>query len=289
MKEEKFSVRCEDGVELKGILLIPDNPKAVVQFNTGTAALKDFYKHFLLYLAEHGYACCLWDYRGNGESAPETLKGCEHKFSDYGTKDMPAVKTYLKEKFPDLPLILVGHSAGGQQVGLMPDLEGYKGLLAIATSTGYEPHFPLGYRLQSKFFFGPFASVSIALFGYVKSKPFGIMEDLPKNVAREWNAWMHRRDYLFDERFLGSTIPKGSYHAMPFPIEVVWTPDDTIANERNTEDFWSHVKSAQGINFTRIEASEIGEKSIGHFGFFKRRVKDKIWPILLEKLDGFLD
>ncbi|WP_161631526.1 hypothetical protein [Sediminibacterium sp. C3] len=37
MKQEDFETTSEDGIKLKGILLIPDNPKAVLQFNCGTA------------------------------------------------------------------------------------------------------------------------------------------------------------------------------------------------------------------------------------------------------------
>lgn len=288
MISENFSTTCSDGVVLRGKLLIPDVPRAVVQFNTGTAALKEFYQPFLEFLTEHGYACCLWDYRGSGESAPERLKGCEYTFSDYGTKDMPAIRDFLKARFPNLPLLLVGHSAGGQQAGLLPNLEDYSGMLAIAVSCGYEPNMPLSYRLQSMFFFDIFCPLSTAIWGFVKAKPFGIMENLPKNVAGEWHQWCSSPDYLFDEKFLGKTLPKGSYDAMPFPIEVVWTPDDTISNEKNVKAFWRHVTSIKLINITELKASDIKEKEIGHFGFFKRRMKDKIWPVLLGKLDGFL-
>ena len=288
IREEKFSTTCTDGVVLKGLLLIPDNPKAVIQFNTGTAALKEFYKPFLEYLAEHDYLCCLWDYRGSGESAPDSLKGCEYKFSDYGTLDMPAIRNYLKSNYPDLPLLLVGHSAGGQQAAFIPNLEDYKGMLAIAVSVGYEPNMPLSYRLQSMFFFDIFCPLSTLIWGYVKAKPFGIMENLPKNVAREWHQWCSSPNYCFDDKFLGKTIPKGNHEAMSFPIEVIWTPDDTISNEKNMKAYWSHVKSVHDITFTKLEASELEVKEIGHFGFFKRRLKEKIWPVMLGKLDDLL-
>lgn len=37
MKTENFETVCEDGVKLKGIRFIPEHPKAVIQFNCGTA------------------------------------------------------------------------------------------------------------------------------------------------------------------------------------------------------------------------------------------------------------
>jgi len=99
VEEEKFTATCIDGVQLNGLLLIPENHKAVVQFNCGTGAKKEFYKPFLSYLAAHGYVCALWDYRGSGESAPKDLANCDFTFRDYGIKDMPTIKSYLRSRF----------------------------------------------------------------------------------------------------------------------------------------------------------------------------------------------
>ena len=55
MIQEDFETISEDGITLKGILLIPDNPKAVIQFNCGTATKKEFYLSFLTYLAAVSY------------------------------------------------------------------------------------------------------------------------------------------------------------------------------------------------------------------------------------------
>jgi predicted alpha/beta hydrolase len=288
MQKETIEVQCADGVKLKGILLIPAQPKAVVQFNCGTATKKEFYLAFLSYLAENGYVCCLWDYRGSGDSRPATLKGCEFAYRDYGLQDMPAVKTYLQARFPELPFLLFGHSAGGQQVGLMPDLKGIKGMVNFAVSTGYAPNMPTGYRLRSFYFFRIFTPLSILFTGYLKAKKFGYMEDLPKNVVREWRDWCAKKDYLFDSKFLGKTIPTGVYHDLPFPIHTFWTVDDEISNEKNTQNFWRNMRGRHPITFTRLEPAALGLKGIGHFGFFRKEMKDLLWVKALEQLDGYL-
>lgn len=74
--KESFFTTCDDGVIIKGTLFIPKNPKAVVQFNGGTAIKKEFYFPFITYLAENDYLVCSWEYRGSGESAPEDLSKC---------------------------------------------------------------------------------------------------------------------------------------------------------------------------------------------------------------------
>lgn len=289
IQKEKFETSCEDGVILRGILIIPENPKAIVQFNCGTASKKEFYLAFLEYLAEHDYLCCLWDYRGSGESAPKTLKGCEYTFHEYGTKDMPAIKNFLKQKYPELPLFIFAHSAGGQQIGLIPKLEEYKGMVAFAVSTGYLPHMPFSYRLVSFYFFYIFTPISILFTGYLKAKKFGIMEDLPKNVVLEWRDWCSKRTYLFDKAFLGKTIPKGQYENIPFPIHIFWTTDDPISNKNSVPTLWGNIKSQFKISFSKVTPKEVGVKEIGHFGFFKKRMKDTLWKQGLEKLEEFYE
>jgi predicted alpha/beta hydrolase len=286
---EKFEAICDDGVSLKGILLIPENPKAVIQFNGGTATKKEFYLPFVEYLAQHNYICCLWDYRGSGESAPDNLVTCLYSFKDYGIKDMPTIKNFLTKKYPDKPFLIFGHSVGGQQVGFMNNLEGVKGMVGFAISTGYIPHMPLSYRILAYYFFHFFTPLSIFLTGYLKAKKFGYMEDLPKNIIKEWRDWCSKKDYFFDEKFYGKTIPIGNFKNFHFPIHVFWTPDDDISNEMNTKNFWKHIKSSKEIQFTKLTPSRFSLKSINHFGFFKKSNRDKLWHQALDKLDIFLE
>jgi predicted alpha/beta hydrolase len=288
LQKESFTVQCTDGVTLHGVLLIPQQPKAVVQFNNGTATKKEFYLSFLEYVAEHGFICCLWDYRGSGASAAVDMRNCDYTFSDYGLKDMPAMKQYLNHRFPELPFLLLGHSAGGQQVGFMHNLEGVKGMVCFAVSTGYAPHMPLGYRLKSHYFFYIFTPLSILLTGYISAKRFKIMEDLPKNVVLEWRNWCAHQDYFFHSKFAGNTLPVGSFKNYDFPIHLFWAVDDTISNEKNTHNYWKHIKSSRPVEMTRYTPQELGIKNLGHFGFFKKSRKNDIWAAAVGKLEAFL-
>lgn len=288
IKTEKFQVICDDGVILKGILFFPENPKGVIQFNCGTATKKEFYMAFLQFLAQRNYICCLWDYRGSGESAPMKLKNCEFTYSDYGLKDMPTIKKYLNKRFPELPFLFLNHSTGGQQIGFINNLENVKGCINFAVSTGYIPNMPLQYRLKTMYFFFIFTPLSILFTGYLKAKKFNFMEDLPKNVIIEWKAWCMKKDYFFDEKFYGKTIPIGNFKNFNFPIHTFWTIDDTISNEKNTNNFWKHIKSDKPITFTKIVPSDLGVKKVGHFGLFKKSMKDKLWLNVLEKIDEFM-
>jgi predicted alpha/beta hydrolase len=265
MMERPFKVRCEDGVELQGELFLPENPKGTVQINAGTATNIKFYKPLAKYLASRGFVSCLWDYRGNGKSAPKSLRGCEYRYADYGKYDMSAIKQFLENEFPDLPLMVLGHSAGGQQVGLMPNAKGYAGMLAVAVSTGYAPGMPLYFKLQSHLFFKIITPISIALKGYLRAKPLGII------------------------RFMGKTVEDHYTRKMPFPIHVHSSTDDEISTDQNIDSFWSHIDSPYSITFQQWKPEDIGQKRIKHFGYFRSLAKADIWPRWVEQLDSFVE
>lgn len=292
IKRESFKTICQDGVVLKGLLFIPldtNSIKGVIQFNSGTATKKTFYISFVEFLAENGYIVCLWDCRGNGESAPKNLKNCEYRYTDYGIKDMPTIKNFLTQKFPNYPFFIFGHSAGGQQIGLMDNLENVKGMVNFAVSAGYLLNMPFGYLMTSIFFFFIFTPLSNLFYGFLSAKKFGFMEDMPKNAINEWKDWCLKEDYLFDDKFYGKTVPIGNYQKIDFPIHNFWTTDDTISNKKNTYNLWKHFKSSKPITFKELKPSEYNLKEIGHFGFFKKKNKDKFWQQALDVLDNFLE
>lgn len=287
MQTENIEVMCEDGVKLKGILLIPENPKAVIQFNCGTATPMKFYLPFVTYLAENGFLCCLWNYRGSNQS--DELIGSEFRYADYGLKDMPAMKSYLEKRFPHLPFLFVGHSTGGQQIGFIENLSNVKGQLNFAVGSGHFPYLePLGYRINGYFFFYVFAPISALLNGYVKAKPFGFMENMPKNVAFEWRDWLEKPDYFFNEKFYGKTLPAGHFQNFQFPIHNYYATDDSITTERNYQAFWNNIKSEKGITFSKLSPSEHGVKQIDHFGYFKKTMKETLWKDVIKRLNNWL-
>ena len=84
-----------------------------------------------------GYLAATFDYRGIGQSAPATLRGFEIDIRDWATQDCAAVIDFMKARAPDVPLYWVGHSLGGQLLGLIPNRERIDRVITIATGNGY--------------------------------------------------------------------------------------------------------------------------------------------------------
>lgn len=285
---EKLSITCTDGVLLSAVLCAPAQAQAAIMLSGGTGFKKEFYLPLANYLAEQGLATIVYDYRGTGESKPGDMRQCSFSFLDYGQKDMPAVLDFLDARYPNLPKLILGHSAGGQQVGFMPNVHKVKGLVAVATSVGYLPYMPWGYRLKSYYFFYLFSPLSILLKGYVAAKRFKIMEDLPRKVVMQWRAWCSKPNYFFDPKFYGKSVPIGAFDQMPFPIHVFWTTDDPISNARSVPTFWNNVKSEAGLSFQVLRPEDWNTPKIDHYGVFRAQFKDSLWREVLGALQRML-
>ena len=275
-----------DGVLLNGVVIEAEQPKAVVLLNPGTATKTHFYRPFAEYLADNGYHVMLWNYRGFCISRTQELAHSDIEYTHIGERDIPAAITKAKALYPDLPLYCIGHSTGGQQIGLAANCNELDGLISVAVSTGYYSDMPAGYRRQAKLFFKVITPISIALFGYVKAKKLNLMEDLPPKLAKEWGQWCAKPDFMFDKKFKQQKPQIAEYRTFEFPVHVLTADDDEISTAANTERFWRHIKSTKPIEFTYYKAAEMPNKAVGHFGYF-RRANQQVWVDILRHLDGF--
>jgi predicted alpha/beta hydrolase len=97
---ESICFTAADGFVLKALWAVPVAAhKGTIIINAATGVKKEYYLRFTQYLVQNGYKVFLYDYRGIGESAPETLKGFKAMMHEWGTLDMNAALNYVvKEK-----------------------------------------------------------------------------------------------------------------------------------------------------------------------------------------------
>lgn len=114
-KNVKLISKC-DGLELNLTEVTPDEKevKGIVQIAHGMAEYGERYLPFMEYLAEWGYACVINDHRGHGDSvlAQEDLGFFYDETGEYIIEDFHQVTLYMKEKYPEVPLYVFGHSMG---------------------------------------------------------------------------------------------------------------------------------------------------------------------------------
>src|SRR4030095_2776380 len=112
-------------------------PLAAVVVPSAMGVTQSFSRRFAEWLAARGYLAATFDYRGIGQSAPAKLRGYQIDIRDWATQDCPAVIEFIKTRAPQVPLHWVGHSLGGQLLGLIPNRERIDRVITIATGNGY--------------------------------------------------------------------------------------------------------------------------------------------------------
>src|SRR4029077_12775515 len=128
-------------------LFLPRGAKRhAVLINSATAVPRKIYKGFARYLAGRGCAVLTYDYRGIGDSRqramvgynqPKSLVGFKASMSDWAALDVTAAVAWMRERYKELPLRYVGHSFGGQALGLLANTSEVSRALLIAAQAGY--------------------------------------------------------------------------------------------------------------------------------------------------------
>ena len=268
------TVRLEalDGFPLVGTLhRAPGAAVGSVLLTGGTGIPRRFYAPFAEHLAEQGLTTLVIDYRGMGESGPGSLKGFQATQQDWGRLDMPAAFAWLAQEVPGAPRFIVGHSVGGQLLGLMPNGAEADGVVTVAASYGYWANMPRGYGTFVAALWYVVIPVLTATFGYLPAKRLKLGEDLPAGVAREWARWGKRSVYFADEFAAGP-----GFGAMRAPWLALRISDDPIATAANCAPLLSLYRNAP-IEHRVIDPVAHDFRDLGHLGFFSRTRK-VLWP-----------
>lgn len=241
-----------------------------------TGVPRQFYRRFARWLArERGFTVLTWDWRGIGGSRPDSLRGFEATMRDWGEKDLTGAIRWAAERNPDHTLVGVGHSFGGQGIGLAPNRDRIQRLVTVAVQTGYYGHWPWHQRL---FFMGLWhvaVPTLTPLFGYFPSHRIGLGEDLPAGVARQWARWCSRREYM------GEYEGHGSFQA---PVLGFAFSDDLYGPRSAIE--WMHSKYGGPVEVRYLDPEEVGAESVGHMGFFREGRVPGLWDQAARFLAG---
>ncbi len=274
---------CTDKFQLAATIYYPiDEIKGAVLIAPATGIKKQFYANFATYLAEHGYGVVTFDNRGIGQSLSGTINNSDASLQCWGEKDLPAALAELKQVFPNTRYHLVGHSAGGQLIGLMPNAKELSSIFNFACSSGSLRNMKLVHQLKARFFMNFFIPLSNTIFGHTKSQWFGMGEPLPKNAAKQWQKWCNGKGYV--KVAFGKTIDDHFYDELQTPSMWINATDDYIANNKNVADMISVFKILPAQKLTLL-AKDHDLDEIGHMKFFSRKSK-VLWKYALNWLEA---
>ena len=272
-----------DAFELTGTLYTPSNIiRAKIVVSSATGVPQAFYRRFSEYATERGYQVLTFDYRGVGKSAPKSLKGFERSYLDWGQYDLAGAIDYLGDA--QVPLFLVGHSYGGQALGLTPNHHKVTAMYCFGTGAGWHGYMPFKEKIKVQVIWNIVFPPMVAVTGYLPWSKLNMGADLPKGVYQQWRRWCKNPTYFFADPEQQALHEQ--YAQVKTPIYAVAALDDDWALPSSRYAFMQHYKNAP-MHFINISADEFGLKQIGHMGYF-RKGSEAIWDQILSTFDAII-
>jgi predicted alpha/beta hydrolase len=260
----EVTLTARDGYRI-GASLFEGGSRAVLVM-PAAGVPQSYYAKFAAYLAARGFSVLTFDYRGIGRSLHGDIRKVDARMRDWALLDAAAGFGFLKDR-----LSIVGHSFGGQALGLLPGPERIAAALLVGSPSGYWRH----WSALGRAWVWPvthFALPAISrLHGYFPGSRLGFGEDLPKGVAIEWASWCRHPRYL-----VGALGVEARYARVRAPLRAYAISDDRFAPPAAVEALLALYPNARG-DIRRIDPADLGRKSVGHFGFFREAFRDSLW------------
>lgn len=252
----------------------------VLIISPATGVKQGFYKKFADFISANGITVITFDYSGIGLSLKKPIKQIKCSASDWGKNDLEAVIKFTKENYPNAKITLLGHSIGGQIIGLAKSSSELQKIILVSAQSGYWKMWKGFDRVKMWANWHILFPILINLFGYMPSKRISGMENLPKNVAKQWSSWGRKPNYLFDEVSEQDLFYKNvSVKAIAISIENdFYAPKDAV-------DFFTEKYENAEIKKLHLRPTEYNTKAIGHFGVFREKFENTLWKLLMNEIE----
>lgn len=251
--------------------------RGVAVIAPATGVRQRYYRAFAHFLAGHALDVLTWDWRGIADSRYESEPSdARLTMRAWGERDLDAALTWARARAGTLPLLYVGHSFGGQALGLAATAPAVTRAAFIASQHGWFGHWDWPHRWALAALWHVGMPVLAGSLGHFPSARFGFGEDLPGPVALEWARWCRRR------AFLGTW---SGHASLDLPITALSFSDDWLAPRAAADALLAEYRRAVRTH-RHLTPAEIGVPAMGHFGFFREATGSRLWPGVAQFLLG---
>ncbi|WP_372656565.1 alpha/beta fold hydrolase [Hydrogenophaga sp.] len=244
---------------------------------------QDYYAPFAQWLAGQGWRVTTFDYRGSGDSRPDTpgggLRGYRADLFDWA-RDYEAAIDHAHAALPERPLYLLGHSLGAQLPGLLRNPHKVKGLLSVAAGSGYWRENAPKLKRMVPYFWYLLVPLATRLFGYFPGRQLRKVGDLPKGVMLQWRRWCLNPRYSVGAEGEHARL---AYARVRYPVLALSITDDELMTRQGTESLFKLYENAS-CELHDLAPADCSVRRIGHFGAFRSEHQAVLWPRLQQWL-----
>lgn len=277
---------AQDGRHLAACWHEPDAPaRAVAVISSAAGVPRGYYRAFAGWLSARGYAVLSYDYRGIGGSRRGALRDDPATMRDWAVLDMTAALAAAEARraTAGLPLLLIGHSFGGNGIAFADGVERADALLMVGAQLGEPRLYPGIHRAVAATFFRAWLPAVVRLRGHAPGWALGPgAEPLPAGVALQWARWGLTRGWAYADPQMA---PHRGASAVLAPVHLWDISDDlSYAPARAVDALAAHYRNAVTERHT-LTPQQMSLKRIGHFGAFRREPGPRLWRRLLGPIE----
>jgi predicted alpha/beta hydrolase len=243
---------------------------------------RERYAEFARFLANRSWTVVTFDYRGIGGSQRQSLKQSAARLFDWGEKDLAGVIDWVFCECSPRRCVAVGHSVGGQILGLAPNCSKLSAVLMIACQKGYTEHWDGVWKYVVRSFWWSVPPLT-RIFGCL---PMGLAgcENLPPYVAADWRRWAMHPDFV-DECWRSSNERFRNYRSSILSIS--FDDDRLFAPARAVRALLELYPCARSEHW-HIDPMDLGVRHVGHSGFFDAGLCPGLWETTAQWLEEAL-
>ncbi len=266
---EILSATLFEGVKKDVVLIIA----------SATGVRQEYYQKFAQFIADNGISVITFDYNGIGRSLKKPIKKLDNNAADWGRNDLENMIQYVITNYPNSKKVILGHSIGGQLIGLAESSKKLDKIVLVAAQSGYWRFWKGLGKIKMWFNWYILFPVLLNIFGYLNSKKISGMENLPKHVANQWRNWGKNRNYILSDKSINETY----YDKVKVGVTAFSIEDDDFAPLESVQWMTSQYQNAKKKSI-HLKPVDFQVKKIGHFGVFKERFRNTIWTQILNEI-----
>jgi predicted alpha/beta hydrolase len=266
------TIRCADGYALKASVFEPDAPTGMTVIVAGAMLVREsFYARYAAWLAMQGVRSITFANRGSGISLAAESRSWDHRIEHWGQRDLAAVIDHVHAQAPQDCIYLLGHSMGGQLVGLTDRIAQLAGIVTVAATAAWWGHWKLPDRWGILAWYCAVPAIGRALSTF-PADLFGLGPDTHSELVRGWAKWGRHPDYLYGPFDL--THHAGDYSGRILAFS--FADDRHLGARKAVQALHAHFTQAD-LTFDHVDPRRFGVPAIGHFGFFRTGAGSGLW------------
>lgn len=177
--------------------LHPADSDLYLIINNGARVLQGKYHPFSKFVSQQGINVVTYDYQGMGGSKA-TLQNSKKSMRAWANEDLEEAIGFTKKANPHAKIFIMGHSLGGQMVGLARSNATFQGVILIAAQSGYWRLWSFPLNLVNFLTWRVYMPLILTFLKYLPKWDDQNLCNMPGHAVGEWMRWCQSKNYLLD-------------------------------------------------------------------------------------------